>query len=349
MPIHKSPIKLIPQDYFQPGSDRTFIIPEGLDKGKSIFFQDFVIGKKNQRKTVVFVHGNPECSYTYRHVIKEILDFQEDSLRILAMDHIGFGLSDQASHEMNWSDHANNLYSLITHFDLKNVILVIHDWGGPIGIGAFLREPERVEGMVILNSTVFPIPEKELSYTNYPISWLGWSKTPLIIPDKFWGAFAAVALEQQPESPVTILTKLIPRIKAAEKMAKRRTPSASKVFHDQFLSASNVKSSKRMVKESAVWGMGYRYADPNVGLKDNSKDYTFIQESIAKSWGNLRIGVKAVVGGWDPLGQTCVLEQWVDQLPQLSGHIEIFENCGHFIEEEQPKAIAHAILELVKK
>ena len=63
------------------------------------------------------------------------------------MDHIGFGISDQATFEMVEIHHSDNLLQLIRHLDLKDVTLAVHDWGGPIGVGTFIQEPWRMTTM----------------------------------------------------------------------------------------------------------------------------------------------------------------------------------------------------------
>jgi len=63
-----TPLVNPPADYFPAGSARWFTIPEGLDKGKTLFYYDHIVGEGEPKATVVFVHGNPESSYTYRHI-----------------------------------------------------------------------------------------------------------------------------------------------------------------------------------------------------------------------------------------------------------------------------------------
>ncbi len=94
-----------------------------------MFYRDSNHGKGKLKNTIVFVHGNPESSYTYRKVIDHLINSAKKPFRIVAMDHIGFGLSDQASFEMVSMDRANNLFQLIKHLELKRVTLIIHDWG----------------------------------------------------------------------------------------------------------------------------------------------------------------------------------------------------------------------------
>jgi len=193
-----TPIKSIPADYFPEGCGFWYKLAEGLDANKKIFFRDSKHRSENPEKTLVFVHGNPENSYTYRKVINYVIEYAKKPFRIVAMDHIGFGLSDQATYEMVCMDHADNLLKLVKFLDLRNVTLVVHDWGGPIGIGAFLKVPDRVNNLIILNSTVFPIPKIGLTYENYPDKWLNWAKGPKLIPNRFWGSFAAFSIFCKP-------------------------------------------------------------------------------------------------------------------------------------------------------
>jgi pimeloyl-ACP methyl ester carboxylesterase len=248
-------------------------------------------------------------------------------------------------------DHARNLLELVKYLDLRNITLVVHDWGGPIGIGALLKETERISNLVILNSTVFPIPKNGMTFETYPIDWLGWCYTPYIIPDKFWGNFAAYAIFTNPNKPIPLLSNMVKNIALMERDIYQNTHSiAQRVFKTQFNSKMNVKSSKRLVKQTKFWGYGNKYTEPQLGKRDTSQFYHMIQESITMAWGPKgdNIGIKALIGRWDPLGQNAVLEQWIEYLPQLKGNIQIFQNTGHFIEEKKYKEIADAILELLK-
>ena len=103
-----SPLRRPPSDYFPAGGARWFVIPDGRDAGKKQFYFDHCTAPGEAEATVVFVHGNPESSYTYRH-IRDALSASSRPLRLVAMDHIGFGLSDQASFEMVDVHHANLL------------------------------------------------------------------------------------------------------------------------------------------------------------------------------------------------------------------------------------------------
>ncbi len=350
--IGNSPIHEYPSDYFPKGCGYWLEISEGLDANKKIFFRDSTHGFGNSENTIVFVHGNPESSYTYRNVINHLIKSAKEPFRIVAMDHIGFGLSDQASFEMVCMDHANNLLQLVELLDLRNVTLIIHDWGGPIGIGTFLKLPNRVSNLVILNTTVFPIPKTGITYENFPIKQFPWANTPKVIPNNLWGAFASFAIFYIPENPQDLIT-MVPTMLATARESGTFVENesiAQKLFREQFQSESNVMSSKRLVLQTPVFGYGNIYEEPNLGERDTSPFYSFIQNNISKSWGpsGQNIGVRAVLGKWDPLAKDEIIEQWIAHLPQLEGHVKTFEDAGHFIEEIEPEAIANAILEVAK-
>ena len=142
---------------------------------------------------VVMVHGNPTWSFYWRELIKALCGTH----RCIAMDHIGCGLSDKPNDagagndkckienvECRNEDEApvrdfnilhssfnipysyqlrrrvEDLESLLDHLNIKgNVTLVVHDWGGMIGLTAALRRPERIARIVVMNTAAFLLPE----------------------------------------------------------------------------------------------------------------------------------------------------------------------------------------------
>ncbi len=130
---------------------------------------------------------------------------------------------------------------------------------------------------------------------------------------------------------------------------ENETP-AQKIFREQFQSEQNVLSSKRLVLQTSVWGKGNIYKEPTLGDRDTTPFYRFIQDNISNLWGpkGQNIGVRAVLGKWDPSAKEEVMQQWIENLPQLKGYVKIFENAGHFIEEIEPVAIANAIIEVAR-
>jgi haloalkane dehalogenase len=77
-------------------------------------------------------------------------------MRTIAPDHIGCGLSDKPqdfSYRLEW--HIANLEELILALDLKNIRMMVHDWGGAIGLGVAGRHPQRFSELVISNTAAF--------------------------------------------------------------------------------------------------------------------------------------------------------------------------------------------------
>jgi haloalkane dehalogenase len=102
---------------------------------------------------LLFVHGNPTWSFFWRHPVRAF----RDRYRCVAVDHVGCGRSDKPQdYPYRLAQHVENLERLIEELDLQRVTLVVHDWGGPIGLGAALRHPERLERVVITNTAGFP-------------------------------------------------------------------------------------------------------------------------------------------------------------------------------------------------
>lgn len=98
---------------------------------------------------ILFIHGTPTWSFLYRDFIK---DLSKDH-RCIAIDHLGFGLSekpDSVSGTPEW--HAQNLSEFIKKLDLQDITLVVHDFGGPIGLAAGIENSERIKRVVLFNS-----------------------------------------------------------------------------------------------------------------------------------------------------------------------------------------------------
>lgn len=108
---------------------------------------------EGEGQVIVMVHGNPTWSYYYRHIIERL----KRTHRVIALDHIGSGLSDKPEDEGYYRlrQHIDNLFALLDQLAITKYSLIVHDWGGAIGMGLATRYPERVERVVILNTAAF--------------------------------------------------------------------------------------------------------------------------------------------------------------------------------------------------
>ena len=107
-------------------------------------------------EAVLLVHGNPTWSFYYRKLIGQLT---AAGLRCVAPDHVGMGLSDKPQdYPYRLATHIENLERLVAALGLRRVHLVVHDWGGAIGLGWAGRHPGMVGRIVILNTAAFPAP-----------------------------------------------------------------------------------------------------------------------------------------------------------------------------------------------
>jgi pimeloyl-ACP methyl ester carboxylesterase len=107
--------------------------------------------------TLLFVHGNPTWSYLWRRPVAEL---SARGQRCVAFDHMGFGRSDKPPLLGRYTlrAHIDNALALIDELDLQDVVVVAHDWGGPIGLGAMLERPGRLRGLVLMNTWAWELP-----------------------------------------------------------------------------------------------------------------------------------------------------------------------------------------------
>lgn len=101
---------------------------------------------------VLMVHGNPSWSFFYRNMVIGM----QDDYRCIVPDHIGCGFSDKPqNYAYRLETHINNLLELVEHINPKRLHLIVHDWGGAIGMGVAEKLHEKVGKLVILNTAAF--------------------------------------------------------------------------------------------------------------------------------------------------------------------------------------------------
>lgn len=99
-------------------------------------------------EVVMCLHGEPTWGYLFRDLIKALAG----NYRVIAPDHMGFGKSETPEHRSYWlQDHIDNLEKLVLALDLDDITLVMHDFGGPVGMGLAARHPGRIRRIVSTN------------------------------------------------------------------------------------------------------------------------------------------------------------------------------------------------------
>lgn len=116
---------------------------------------------EGQGDPVLMVHGNPTWSFYYRNLIKDL----SKTHRVVAPDHIGCGLSDKPGDDLydyRFKSRVDDLEALVDSLGLgNNLTLVLHDWGGMIGMGFAVRRHKSIKRLVLLNTAAFMLPESK--------------------------------------------------------------------------------------------------------------------------------------------------------------------------------------------
>ncbi len=121
-------------------------------EGCSVHYVD-----QGEGPTLLMLHGNPTWSFLYRRLIVGLAD----SFRCVAIDYPGFGLSTARSgYGYTAAEHSSIVRELIQELDLRDVTPIVQDWGGPIGLGAAVEDPDRFVSLIIGNTWAWPTDSK---------------------------------------------------------------------------------------------------------------------------------------------------------------------------------------------
>jgi len=102
---------------------------------------------------VLFLHGNPTSSYLWRNVIPYV----SDDTRVIAVDLIGMGKSDKPDIDYSFDDHSRYLNAFIEELELKNITLVIHDWGSGLGFNYAANNEDNIKGIAFMEALLMPL------------------------------------------------------------------------------------------------------------------------------------------------------------------------------------------------
>ena len=111
-------------------------------------------------EVVVAVHGNPTWSFYYRELVRDL----RTDYRVVVPDHVGCGFSDKPGddrYDYTLARRIEDFGRLMDELQLTDINLVVHDWGGMIGLGWAVRHPDRIKRLVILNTAAFHLPKSK--------------------------------------------------------------------------------------------------------------------------------------------------------------------------------------------
>ncbi len=120
-----------------------------LKHGARIHYVD-----EGQGPVLLFLHGNPTWSFLYRNIIGNL----RNAFRCVALDYPGFGQSTgPTSNGFTPAEHSRIVAEFVDRLELRDITIMVQDWGGPIGFDFAIRHPERVAGFVIGNTWAWPL------------------------------------------------------------------------------------------------------------------------------------------------------------------------------------------------
>lgn len=253
---------------------------------------------------IVLLHGNPTWSFLYRGIIPKL----SGRYRVIAPDHIGFGLSDKPADPVWYTleRHIANFTALVESLDLKKITLVLHDWGGPIGLGYAVAHPENIARLVLMNT------------------WASVPHTPEP-PELNW----ALRLARGPLGSLTIrnlnlFVKLAMRRAVERKLSQRELDAYSFPFPDA-ASRAGILAFPRMIPlraGDAAW--------PTMSA---------IEDGLAK----ITAPAEILWGKRDPVFSVLYAYLLRDRLKNAREPL-FLENASHFVPEDASDVIAERIL-----
>ena len=141
--------------------------------------------EEGRGKPILFLHGNPTWSYIWRNIIPGVA--KGTKRRVIALDLLGFGKSDKPDLDYTPQMHRDIVSKFIHKLRLHDVILVGHDWGGPIMTGYAVKEPWNVEGLAFVDSFAWKMEYSDFGFIE-PIMRLSRTEIgqDLLLNDRTW-------------------------------------------------------------------------------------------------------------------------------------------------------------------
>jgi len=259
---------------------------------------------------VVMIHGNPTWSFYFRELVKEL----SPKFRTIVPDHIGCGLSDKPDigrYDFRLKSRVNNLETLLEHLDVKEKVnLILHDWGGMIGMAYALRHLERIARVVIMNTAAFFPPK---------------GKT---LPMRLW-----LVRNVKPLASLAVLGFNIFAYGALYMASKKRLPKQVK----RGLIAPYNCWNNRISTLKFVQDIPVNKTDPSYDL------VKYVDENLHKL---SHIPMLICWGRHDFVFDADYLSEWQRRFPNATVHL--FSDAGHYVLEDAADRIAPLIGEFLR-
>ncbi len=251
---------------------------------------------------VVMIHGNPTWSFYYRRLIKDLMPY----FRTIAPDHIGCGLSDKPDskkYDYRLKSRVDNLETLMNHLNIdKNLTLILHDWGGMIGMAYALRHPEAIKKIVIMNTAAFLPPSgKKLPFRLQIIRNLSLFGTIAVLGFNLF-SYAALYMAS---------------CKGLSRQVKKGLTAPYNCWKNRIATLKFVQDIPLSVKDPSF--------DLVKSVDENLSRFSDIPMLIC--WGKQ-----------DFVFDNTYLDQWQSRFP--NAQIQTFSDAGHYVLEDMPDEVS---------
>jgi haloalkane dehalogenase len=262
---------------------------------------------EGQGEPVVMVHGNPTWSFFFRRLVEAL----SPTYRTIAPDQIGCGLSDKpedSRYAYTLASRADDLEALLDHLGIdRNVTLVVHDWGGMIGMTYAVRHPERIARIVVMNTAAFHLPAAK------PLPWALW-----VCRNTSVGSWLVRGLNGFAQG-----TALIGCTK------RRMSRQVRRAYVAPYDSWEHRIAIHRFVQDIPLEPSDHSY-----------KLVSWVQERLETL---ASVPMLILWGMRDFVFDRHFLEEWIQRFP--NAEIHRFDQAGHYVLEEESDAIIAAIKE----
>ena len=264
---------------------------------------------------VLFIHGSPTYSYTYRNVIRPVA--HQTGRRCIAIDLLGFGKSDKPQLDHTCGLHARIITGFIQTLQLRNIVLVAEDWGGFFGGYVMTKETERFQSAVLMETFLWPFTYEEDYDPDFVIPFK-------LMRSPVGGLFS--------KGMNLMINKLIPE----------HCPISEESLQYYRDSVPTYKSKKAIGDFPKML--------PTNGKPEESYHFAMELQDGLKNIGFPLLWIKAdpgvMVSNNNPIGLKR-LEDLQSQLPSME--IRDFGTGYHFLTEENPEKVANMVSEWINE
>jgi haloalkane dehalogenase len=280
-----------------------------LEVGKGVRMHYLDEGKG---ETMVMLHGNPTWSFYWRNLVSAF----SSQYRVIVPDHVGCGLSDKPgdeSYEYVLERRVADVDALVKSLGLKkDITLVVHDWGGMIGLAWATRNPGLVKRLVVLNTAGFGLPPgRRLPWQIGVVRYAPFFPVPV----RAFNAFSRGA---------NLLCSTKPG---------RMTPLVKQAYLAPYDSWKNRIAVQRFVED--------------IPLAPGDRSWPLVQEVSDKLAQFRAVPILLCWGRKDFVFDDAFLAEWRARLPEVEAHV--FEDAGHYVMEDAHEDIVRLMKDFLQR